>query len=189
MRLTSPVSVIMRRAQGKMTMSLNHAILGLLSERPMSGFDILTEFDAEATGVIWPAPQNEVYRVLARLQSDEFIAVKETGPRGRKTYAITKSGRSELARWIAEPTDYTLRYDPILKAAFLAEMPQKARIARLQSDLAFYSQQLVTLRRLERERKDLPGADHRRDVRRMAIALYAGLAEWCSRGLKESKEG
>src|SRR5215470_5327499 len=101
-------------------MSLNFAILGLLSERPRSGFDLIKEFDVAQSGVVWPAPQNEVYRVLAKLKAEGLIVEKEAGPRGRKTYAITKAGRAKLADWIAAPTDYTLRYDPILKAGFLA---------------------------------------------------------------------
>lgn len=169
-------------------MSLNHAILGLLSERPMSGFDLIKEFDVAQSGVVWPAPQNEVYRILARLKAEGLIAEKETGPRGRKTYAITKAGRSELAQWIAAPTDYTLRYDPILKAGFLASLTPRARVARAEADLAFYNEQLAILRRLERERKGTNKPDPRREVRQMAIGFYSALADWCRDVIRDAAE-
>jgi DNA-binding PadR family transcriptional regulator len=165
-------------------MALNYAVLGLLAEKPMSGFDILKEFDV-ARSVVWPAPQNEVYRVLARLKGEGLIADKDIGPRGRKTYAITKSGRAALAAWIAAPTDYTLRYDPILKAGFLSSLPAKARIARAEADLAFYTEQLAILRRVERERRTSKSPDPRRDVLKMAIALYGALADWCRETIKD----
>lgn len=168
-------------------MSLNYAILGLLSERPMSGFDLIKEFDV-ARSVVWPAPQNEIYRVLARMKAEALIAEKETGARGRKTYAITKAGRHELAQWIAAPTDYSLRYDPILKAGFLSGLSAKARLARVEADLAFYTEQLAILRRIDRERKDGGKQDPRADVRRMAIGFYAALADWCREVIKNADD-
>src|SRR5690349_4205950 len=167
-------------------MSLNYAVLGLLSERALSGFDLLKEFDVEQSGVIWPAPQNEVYRVLARLKAEGLIAEKEAGARGRKTYAITKAGRGALAQWISEPTDYTLRYDPILKAGFLAGLAPKLRVARAQADLAFYEEQLATLRRIERERRRSGEPDPREDVRTMAISFYSALIDWCRDVVREA---
>jgi len=166
-------------------MSLNHAILGLLSERPMSGFDLLGEFDVERSGVVWPAPQNEVYRVLARLKAEGLIAEKAKGARGRRTYAITKAGRAALAEWIEAPSDYTLRYDPILKAGFLEGAPARVRVARAQADLAFFSEQLAVLRRVDRERRSAEAPDRRAHVRRMAILFYGALAEWCREVIKE----
>jgi PadR family transcriptional regulator AphA len=167
-------------------MSLNCAILGLLSERPMSGFDLIKEFDV-ARSVVWPAPQNEIYRVLARLKAEGLIAEKEAGPRGRKAYAISKAGRAELASWLAAPTDYTLRYDPILKAGFLASLPPRARIARAEADLAFFTEQLRILKGIERERRSADEADARADVRKMAIGFYSALAEWCRGVVKDAK--
>ena len=167
-------------------MSLNHAVLGLLAEQPMSGFDLIREFDV-AQSVVWPAPQNEVYRVLARLRADGLIADHETGARGRKTYAITEPGRAALAEWIAAPSSYTLRYDPMLKAAFLSAMPPRLRVARARADLTFFSEQLDILRRSDQSRSVSREPDPRGDVRRMTIGLYAALAQWCRDVLGDAK--
>lgn len=169
-------------------MSLNYAVLGLLSEKPMSGFDLIREFDVSHS-VVWPAPQNEIYRVLAKLKGEGLIAEKESGARGRKTYAITRAGRAALAQWLAAPTDYTLRYDPMLKAGFLAAMPAQARVARLEADLAFYTEQLAILTTIEKARKKTSEPDPRADVRAMAIDMYTALAKWCRDVLKDAKRG
>lgn len=168
-------------------MSLNFAVLGLLSERPMSGFDLIREFDVTRS-VVWPAPQNEIYRVLAGLKAEGLIIEREAGARGRRSYALTGAGRTALTRWLAEPSDYTLRYDPVLKAAFLGAAPPRVRAARAEADLAFYTGQLGILRRLEKTRKNETEPDPRRDARRMAIGLYAALAEWC-RGVLQDAAG
>jgi DNA-binding PadR family transcriptional regulator len=169
-------------------MSLNYAVLGLLSERPLSGFDLIKEFDIAQSGVIWPAPQNEVYRVLARLKAKGLIADQEAGARGRKTYAITKAGRGALAQWISEPSDYTLRYDPILKAGFLAGLAPKLRAARAKADLTFYDEQLATLRRIDQERRQGGEPDPREDVRKMAISFYSALTDWCRDIIRDAAE-
>lgn len=167
-------------------MSLRHALLGLLSERPMSGFDLIREFDV-ARSVIWPAPQNEVYRILARLAGEGLIADQAAGPRGRRSYAITQAGRAALARWLEAPTDYTLRYDPVLKAAFLADAPPKVRRARAEADLAFFEEQVRILATLEAGRHGRPDEpDPRGDVRHMALGFYTALADWCRGVLDES---
>jgi len=169
-------------------MSLKFAVLGLLAERPMSGFDLIREFDV-AQSVVWPAPQNEIYRSLAKLLGEALIAEKETGARGRRIYTISKAGRTALAKWIAAPTDYTLRYDPILKAGFLAALPARVRLARVEADLAFYTEQLILLKKSGKERAKTGRPDPRADVRDMAIGMYTAMAEWCRDIVKAAERG
>lgn len=157
-------------------MSLRNAILGLLSQAPMTGFDLIREFDV-AQSVIWPAPQNEVYRVLAGLAKDGLIAPAASGPRGARAYQITQAGRAALAEWLAAPSDYTLRYEPILKAAFLRDADPALRRARAEADLAFFSAQSMMLEAAQARRK-LGDPDPRGDARAMAVGLYKALMAW-----------
>ncbi|MES1197211.1 MAG: hypothetical protein ABUL55_01175, partial [Pseudomonadota bacterium] len=62
------------------------------------------------------------------------------------------------------------------------------RAARVQADLAFYSEQLTVLRRIERERRNSDAPDPRADVRRMAIGMYAALADWCRGVIEDASE-
>ena len=51
-------------------MSIEHAILGLLSWRPMSGYDLKKIFE-EASILYWSGNNNEIYRTLVKLHADK----------------------------------------------------------------------------------------------------------------------
>jgi DNA-binding PadR family transcriptional regulator len=129
--------------------------------------------------VIWPAPQNEVYRVLAGLAKEGLAEAAAAGARGAKSYAITAAGEAELSAWLAAPSDYTLRYEPMLKAVFLREADPKLRRERAAADAAFFEAQLAQLEEIGARRA---GAhDPRIELRLMAMEMYRGFAEWARR--------
>jgi DNA-binding PadR family transcriptional regulator len=158
-------------------MSLKFAILGLLAENPMSGFDLVGEFEI-ARSVIWPAPQNEIYKVLRALETEGVIRVAENGPRGRIVYAITPAGRTALTAWLREPSDYTMRYEPMLKAVFIRQATPAARRAIAKADGAFAGEQLVKLREADAKRRAERGPDPRADARRLIILFYEAMEKW-----------
>ena len=57
-------------------MSLEHAILGFLTYRPMSGYDLKKFFD-ESVRHFWSAPQSQIYRTLGR--DEEALAAARRG--------------------------------------------------------------------------------------------------------------
>jgi DNA-binding PadR family transcriptional regulator len=158
-------------------MSIKFAILGLLAERPMSGFDLVGEFSA-ARSVIWPAPQNEIYKMLRAAAADGTIRVAERGPRGRIVYTITDTGRDALAAWLRAESDYTMRYEPMLKAVFLRQAPAAVRRAVARADLAFAETQLEALRKADARHRAAPKPDKRADARRLVILFYEATAKW-----------
>jgi DNA-binding PadR family transcriptional regulator len=109
-------------------MSLRHSLLGLLSEEPGSGWDLMRKFELSLEN-IWPATQSQVYTELGKLAEAGLIAVTATGPRGRKEYAITDEGRAELRRWLLEPRRPRRQFDDLLlRVTFLnAVEPNQAR--------------------------------------------------------------
>jgi DNA-binding PadR family transcriptional regulator len=109
-------------------MSLRHALLGLLSDRPASGYDLLKLFETSLANA-WPATQSQVYTELAKLADAGLITVGAQGPRGRKEYALTDAGLSELRRWLTEstPVQHT-RSDLLLRVFFLGVLtPEQGR--------------------------------------------------------------
>lgn len=156
---------------------LKFAVLGLLAERPMSGFDLVVEFDVSRS-VIWPAPQNEIYKILRDLARDGDIKVAERGARGRVVYAITAQGKAALNRWLDDDSDYSIRYEPMLKAVFLRQASAASRRAIAKTDLAFAQSQLEKLHAADAKRKSVRGVDERADGRRLAILFYEALAKW-----------
>lgn len=86
-------------------MSLKHAILGFLSFKPFSGYDLKKAFD-NSVRHFWPANQSQIYRTLSQM-TDEGLIEKEVIEREErldmKIYSITKAGRAELHEWLATP--------------------------------------------------------------------------------------
>lgn len=100
-------------------MSLRHALLGLLSERPASGYDLLKRFETSLANV-WPATQSQIYTELTKLAGAGLIEVAAEGPRGRKEYALTGGGLAELRHWLtATEPQRTVRSDILLRVFFL----------------------------------------------------------------------
>ncbi|MER6025046.1 PadR family transcriptional regulator [Streptomyces sp. NPDC001851] len=109
-------------------MSLRHALLGLLSERSASGYDLLKTFETSLANV-WPATQSQIYTELTRLAGSGLITVAAEGPRGRKEYAITDEGTAELRHWLTEVAPQrNTRSDILLRVFFLGVLtPEQAR--------------------------------------------------------------
>lgn len=157
-------------------MSLRFAVLGIIAQKPSTGFDLRREFEVSES-VIWPAPQNEVYRVLRDLRSEGLAQIVAKGARGKQVYAATDAGRKALSAWLLSPTDYTLRYEPVLKACFLDQVDPELRRARARQDLAFFQSQVLLMNQRLKERPS-GSPDRREDARAMAAALYKALAGW-----------
>ena len=99
-------------------MALDHAILVSLAERSASGYDLARRFD-KSIGFFWRATHQQIYKVLARMESASWVeatTVAEQGRPTKKVYALTATGRTELARWTTEPTPVeTIRSDFAVK--------------------------------------------------------------------------
>jgi PadR family transcriptional regulator AphA len=116
-------------------MSLRHALLGLLVDRTASGYDLLKLFDTSLANV-WPATQSQVYGELTRLADAGLLEVVGQGPRGRKDYALTDEGMSELRRWLGQPpAEQPRRSDMLLRVFFLDVLTPQQRLTFL-NDLA-----------------------------------------------------
>jgi DNA-binding PadR family transcriptional regulator len=81
------------------------AVLALLAERPMHGYQIIQEIDDRSAGAWKPSP-GSVYPTLQLLADEGLITAEEAN--GRKTYALTEAGRLEAeaaaerqAPWLA----------------------------------------------------------------------------------------
>src|SRR5579871_3805974 len=97
-------------------MSLRHALLGLLAEEPASGYDLTRKFERVLQRYAWHAHNSQIYPELKQLAADGFVTAAEKGPRGRRTYAITESGLTELRRWmLSPPSVFTVRNEFVLR--------------------------------------------------------------------------
>lgn len=66
------------------------AVLALLSEKPMHGYQIIQEIDTRSGGS-WKPSAGSVYPTLQLLADEGLIVAEEAN--GRKTYSLTDAGR------------------------------------------------------------------------------------------------
>lgn len=82
------------RGRGGRRGNVRAAVLALLTERPMHGYEMISELDAR-TGGIWRPSPGSIYPTLQLLE-DEGLIVSETSE-GRKRFTLTEAGRAEAA--------------------------------------------------------------------------------------------
>ena len=70
------------------------AVLALLAEQPMHGYQIISEI-ADRSGGSWKPSAGSVYPTLQLLADEGLIEATESN--GRKTYALTDAGRAATA--------------------------------------------------------------------------------------------
>jgi DNA-binding PadR family transcriptional regulator len=87
-------------------MSVRHAILGLLAQRPRHGYDLRAAFVAVMGGELnWDVKPAQIYTTLERLEQAGLIKCASDLGEGeepsRRVYAITPSGKETLQEWFA----------------------------------------------------------------------------------------
>jgi DNA-binding PadR family transcriptional regulator len=166
-------------------MSLRYALLGLIAEEPMSGYDLTKRF--AGPGYVWSARHSQIYPELARLLEEGLIRVDRVGPRGRKQYRITAAGLADVRRWLTETTpDRTARSEAFLRVFFLWLVPPAAAREYLESELAYHRALLHEYEAIATRLHETTGPD-----RWTAISLQAGilheeaLARWAEWALTQ----
>ncbi len=71
------------------------AVLTLLAEEPMHGYQIITELSNRSGGVWRPSP-GSIYPTLQQLEDEGLVTVSEQD--GRRTFTLTDAGRTEVER-------------------------------------------------------------------------------------------
>jgi PadR family transcriptional regulator, regulatory protein AphA len=104
-----------------MGMSIEHAILGLLSIYTLSGYDIKKMF-AGSVALNWSGNNNQIYKTLLKLHEQGLvnceIQIQETSP-ARKLYSITDQGVEELRKWVlADPQIPQVRNSFLIQLAW-----------------------------------------------------------------------
>ncbi len=85
-----------RRGRG----DVRAALLALLAERPMHGYEMIQELDSR-TGGIWRPSPGSVYPTLQMLEDEGLITSDKS--EGRKRFTLTDGGREEAAKVTDEP--------------------------------------------------------------------------------------
>ncbi|MGW2599735.1 PadR family transcriptional regulator [Streptomyces klenkii] len=171
-------------------MSLPHAILTALLEKPSSGLELARRFD-KSIGYFWSATHQQIYRELGRLEKAGLIrALPAAAPaRGqKKEYEVLPGGRAALSAWVAEAGDPRPVRDPLLLRMRAAAVVGTAGLAEeIQRHLDLHRRQLAEYRAIE-ERDFPPERDSAEDrlrhaVLRGGIGLETFWTEWLTEAL------
>jgi DNA-binding PadR family transcriptional regulator len=106
--------------------SLRNALLGVLSLREMSGYDIKRNFD-RAVHFVWNASDSQIYRELRSMEKDGLITsrlVHQEGKPNKRLYQLTSDGVSCLDDWLVSPVE-----SPYGKDSFLMRLFFMGRVA------------------------------------------------------------
>ena len=105
-------------------MSVKHALLALLEQEPMYGYQLRAAFE-ERTAELWPLNIGQVYTTLSRLERDGLVVGGEANAEGQQLYRLTEPGRSELTAWFgaAAPRTQPPREELAIKIALAANVP------------------------------------------------------------------
>ena len=95
-------------------MSVRHALLGLLAQKPRYGYELCAGFAALVGGrENWDVKPAQIYTTLARMVESGLIELDQTDKKqGKGEYAITTTGHEELMSWFRESAIEEPHQDP-----------------------------------------------------------------------------
>lgn len=105
-------------------MSVKQALLALLEQEPMYGYQLRAEFE-QRTGSTWPLNVGQVYTTLTRLERDGLVEAAGDDGEGHAVYRLTDAGRAEVAAWFTTPVARTQppRDELAIKLALAVTVP------------------------------------------------------------------
>lgn len=114
-------------------MSLKYAVLGFLSLRALSGYELKKVFD-ESVRHFWPADQSQIYRTLKQMHEDGLIS-QQVIPREErldvKLYEITAAGQEDLQAWLSTPLSPSETREPFLIQLYFAFLLPDSQVIKL----------------------------------------------------------
>ncbi len=103
-------------------LSVEWSLLGFLRQRPMHGYEIARRLaNPEGIGLVWRLKQSHVYALLAKLETQQYIAytTQAEGARPpRKVYYVTEQGTEAFLAWLRRPVTHARE----MRLEFLAKL-------------------------------------------------------------------
>jgi DNA-binding PadR family transcriptional regulator len=114
-----------------------HAVLGLLSREPTSGYE-LGSLAERTIAHFWPITRAHIYAELGRLEDAGLVTATEVAQRGRpdkRVYTITQAGERALDAWLASADlGHERRRNPLLLKVYFGDRMPADRLAALLAD-------------------------------------------------------
>ncbi|MCA6117411.1 PadR family transcriptional regulator [Bradyrhizobium sp. WSM 1738] len=156
-------------------MSLPHALLTALIERPCSGSELAERFD-RSIGYFWQATHQQIYRELARLEAAGFVqgSLVDGARGGKKTYLVLPAGLKELRRWLTETqAPSPIRDELMVRLRAEAVIGPTRLIEKLERLAGLHREKLKVYREIEA--RDFSQKRMTRDEKLRWLVLKAGI--------------
>ncbi|NYE50762.1 DNA-binding PadR family transcriptional regulator [Spinactinospora alkalitolerans] len=137
-------------------MKLEYALLGLLSRRPYSGYDLSKWLETEGRFLRDKAHHSQIYRLLGRMVRDGWVEFDVDPREGRpdaKVYRLTDLGRTALLDWAKEeyrPSSRFQRSEFLLRFAFAGPVAPETLVPMVRTELAYRRDQVARNRDRDR---------------------------------------
>lgn len=130
--------------------SLEFILLGLLSLRPSTGYDLKKTMDMSIR-FISPVALSQIYPTLKQMTAQELVTFRieeRDGKPNLKIYSITEAGQALFRQWLAEPyKPDPYRFDYFtLRFYFSSLLDKSTLLNHIRTELAFRQAQLETAR-------------------------------------------
>ena len=127
-------------------MSVKYAMLGILAEKDLHGYEIKSSFD-EKVGDFWSLNYGQIYTTLDRLEKEDLVThdrqAQDKRP-DRKIYSITRKGKKELEEWLSTPVNRVraLRDEFFIKLVFMDKNNPAPVLDLIEKQKALYLKQM-----------------------------------------------
>ncbi len=164
--------------------NLDAALMGLLSESPLSGYDVKQVFEETPLGHFSSSP-GAIYPALKRLEKAGWIAGKVDSShqaRPRRVYSLSREGEEALFSWLREPlTREELLGNgqaPVLRFSLMEGRLERREVIAYLTDYARLSDEYLT--ELERDlvARGAGLSLHARLALELGLRGYRLQAEW-----------
>jgi DNA-binding PadR family transcriptional regulator len=171
-------------------MALGDAILVLLTERPMTGYELAKTFDT-SIGFFWRADHQQIYRELTRLRDRGHVQgreVMQSGKPNKLVYTLTSDGKAALRQWAAQPSRASSIKDDLLVRLYALDSVDIAPLrADLMARLEYHRDRLMRFERIL-EKRFPEGTASPADLGklltlRMGLRYERAATEWCKEAL------
>jgi len=182
-----------------MRLSLQYGILGLLTFKPMSGYELKTIFD-NSINYFWTAQLSQIYRDLGTLEKKGYVTSQveeQTGRPDKKIYSITAEGDEAFQKWLNDfpkQLSTAIRDDICLRTFFGSRIPLDELEFQLKRFIKEKQEVIDILRMMEEHKdhyKDAPESDRiffQLLTLKKGLLVFGAEVQWAEECLKDIGE-
>lgn len=168
-----------------------YAVLGLISKRDMSGYDI-KQLIKKISSFYWSESNAQIYPILKKLEAEGLVISKldkKSGARKKMIYSITSKGLAVLKKWLTQPVELPqYREELLLKLNLGQHLPLDIsiqHISEFRDQLHAQLKKLVTIEEhIEKDHKDRADYHYLLMTYNYSRLVIEAKLNWCEQTLK-----